>query len=133
MANPTKVPAPPVMEQTLTEFGTLIAKLRTDVTLLVQGNGSKLDDVILDLGEVAGGIRELILGLATPPMVGSTEELTACKEKCEFECNELHTLVSTERPRFMEAGAGGSLTEGAKIDNILALIEKLLPLIKLLF
>ena len=129
MATPTKEPAPPTMEQSLSEFAQVLKRLKLNLTLLVQGDSKKFSDVVADAADVAKGIQEFILGLAIPPTVGSQEGLIQCCEICKLECQNIEDLLKQARPRFAEAGAGGSLTEGAKIDKLLEIVEKLLPLI----
>lgn len=133
MPTPAKPEGPQTMEQSMGEFGSLLRKLRTDVTGLVQGDGAKFQEVILDASQLAGGIQEFILSLGSAPLMGNAQDLAACKGECMTECQQIESLVAEHKPRFATAGAGGSQTEGAKIDNLLALVEKLMPLIKLFF
>lgn len=131
MATAAKPAGAMVMEASLTEFGALIRKLKQDVTNLVQGDSGSFSTVVMDISDVIGGVNEFILGLSIPPTVGDPAKLAECKAECKADLDSLMAMVAAERPRFMEAGAGGSLTEGARLDNLLKLLEKLAPLIML--
>jgi len=132
MATPKKPEAPPVMETTMEEFGVILSRFRSDLTMLIQGETSKLDDVVSDLGAIALGIGELITAYVHPT-VGNPTKLAACKGSICTELDQIEQMVKAERPRFVESGAGGSLTEGSRIDRLLALVEKLMPFLKLFF
>jgi len=95
----------------------------------VQGDAKKFSEVVADAADVAKGIQEFILGLAIPPTVGNDKDCCDRKDECELECRNIEDLLKQARPNFKEAGAGGSLTEGARIDKLLEIVEKLLPLI----
>lgn len=118
------------VEATMNEFAVAVRKLKDDLYALLQGQASKFSEVVLDLGIVADGIKEFILGLSQPPMVGSAA-LASCKADVSACWDEVCQMAAAEHPRFMEAGAGGSMTEGARIDNLLKILEKLAPLVKL--
>lgn len=132
MATQKKPAAPVVMEATMEEFGTILSRTRTDLTLLIQGEQGKFNDVVEDFGALSLGIGELIRGWVHPT-VGSPEKLAECRTNVAAECDQMMQMLQAEHPRFVESGAGGSLTEGAKIEKLIQIGLKLLPFIKFFF
>lgn len=129
MATPVKAAAPKMMEASLEDLGALVKKFKTDLTALVMGDTSKLDDSLMDGAQLLSYLSEVMIGINRPMPVGSPDKAAILSEEIKADCQQCIQMIEAEKPRFVESAAGGSKTEGAKIDNLLALAQKFLPMI----
>ena len=130
MATPARPKASPTLEARLEELGSRLGKLRSDMTLLVQGEMSKLGDVMSDHEDVLITLSDVSAGWVHPS-IGDPERLEKAKTDARAEADQLFQMLAAEQPRFAECSAGGSLTEGSKIERLIQILMSLAPLIKL--
>lgn len=129
MATPKKL-QPPAMEATMQEYGETIRRFKENLTQVVMGEMSKLDEALSDLQSLWIGATDLVRGYVLPTM-GEPEKVAEMKAELSAEIDQIAQMCAAEAVRFTEASAGGSLTEGSKVDRLLKLVEKLAPLLKL--
>jgi hypothetical protein len=126
---------PTKKQPNLADLTEMLGKLKGDVMLLVQsGRFEQSDSVMLGIDAVWGEARSMVLDWHRP-VHGSDEAnaLAIQRSECLAICEQTRQIVEAERPRFKPATEAGSITEASKVDRVLQLLEKLMPLLVVLF
>lgn len=105
---------------TIEDFGVHVASLETDVVGLVGGDLSILTKAFADLATVNTDIGDFITGWNNRPKMMASP----CCPEIEECCTRITACLTAPRPKLAANDANGS-----KLSDLLALVEKYLPLI----